>query len=391
LKVISVGSSPAFYQEVTEALRARPEDVNWVQSVESFGSRLAELRERTELVVVSPEIDTENALEIARAVSSTAPTTATVLVRKNGLNGAMSAAMRAGVRDVVDLSDERHDLRASLEQALAWAGTVRTSTNGHRKQRGSVVSVFSSKGGAGKTFLASNLAVAASQMMDEDVALVDLELGIGDVFSYFGMEAQRSFQDLLALGQDADAETTLRIGSRLGTNLVGFGSPPDPSTQAVAGEEIARAIATLSENFRLVIVDLAPDYSDATLAALDASEIICLITQLDVVGVKHLAKGLETLLSIGVPRDKCRIVLNRADSKVGIEPSDVESVLKVKVDALIPSSRLVPAALNTGRPVLLEDPKSEVARAIQSFGRDLFGEMVEQPERGSKRRLFRRS
>src|SRR5918996_3624041 len=114
MRVISVGSSPTFYQEVTEALRARPEDVNWVQSVESFGPRLAELRERTELVVVSPEIDTENALEIARSVSSTAPTTATVLVRRDGLNGAMSAAMRAGVRDVVDLSDERHSLKASL-------------------------------------------------------------------------------------------------------------------------------------------------------------------------------------------------------------------------------------------------------------------------------------
>jgi pilus assembly protein CpaE len=389
MNVISVGSSPNFYREVTEALRARPEDVNWMQSADGFDSRFTELRESLQLVVVSPEVDGARALEIARTVNASAPTTATVLVRNSPLNGSLQDAMRAGVRDVVDLSDQSHSLGASLEQAMAWSNTVRSATNGTVTQTGRVISVFSSKGGAGKTFLASNLAVAASQMLDHEVALVDLELGMGDVFSYFGMEPQRSFQDLLALGSDADRETIHKIGSRLGNNLLGFGSSPDPSTQQAASDAVSRCLQSLREIFGHVIVDLSPDYSDMCLVALESSDLICLITQLDVVGVKHLAKALETLSSIGVPHEKFRIVLNRADSKVGIEASDVEKVLKIKVDALVPSSRLVPASLNDGKPVLLAEPKSDVARSIQSFADQLFGEFSTR-RNGPKRRRFGR-
>jgi len=389
MKIISVGSSPTFYRDVTEALRARPEDVNWVQSVDNFGPHFKEQRGQTELVIISPEVDHDRALEIARTVNASAPPTATVLVRTSPLNGSMQDAMRAGVRDVVDLSDQSHSLRASLEQAMAWSNTVRSAANGHKVQSGRVISVFSSKGGAGKTFLASNLAVAASQMLDHEVALVDLELGMGDVFSYFGMEAQHSFQDLLALGSDADRETIHKIGSRLSNNLVGFGSSSDPSIHPPTSDAVSRSLQALRETFGHVVLDMSPEYSDMGLAALDSSDVICLITQLDVVGVKHLAKALETLSTIGVPHEKFRIVLNRADSKVGIEASDVERVLKIKVDALVPSSRLVPASLNNGKPVVLAEPKSDVSRSIRSFADQLFGEFSTKRD-GAKRRRFRR-
>ncbi|HEU4480749.1 MAG TPA: hypothetical protein VFS18_02595, partial [Actinomycetota bacterium] len=81
----------------------------------------------------------------------------------------------------------------------------------------------------------------------------------------------------------------------------------------------------------------------------------------------HLAKGIETLGYIGIPKERLLVVLNRADSKVGLEPSDVERVMNIKIDAMIPSSRLVPASLNKGEPVYLSDPKSAVAQAITSL------------------------
>jgi pilus assembly protein CpaE len=91
---------------------------------------------------------------------------------------------------------------------------------------------------------------------------------------------------------------------------------------------------------------------------------ICLVTGLDVVGVKHLSKALDTLLTIGLPRERFRVVLNRADSKVGLDASDVERVMKIQVDAMIPSSRLVPTSLNKGRPVVLDEPGAEVSQSI---------------------------
>ena len=73
----------------------------------------------------------------------------------------------------------------------------------------------------------------------------------------------------------------------------------------------------------------------------------------DVVGVRHLSLALQTFLSLGFPRERFRVVLNRADSKVGLSPLDVERVMKVKVDTQIPSSRLVPVSLNRGEPVVV--------------------------------------
>jgi pilus assembly protein CpaE len=156
-------------------------------------------------------------------------------------------------------------------------------------------------------------------------------------------------------------------------HLWAFGAPADPTAEAPAGEAIGKFLRAMRNDFPHVVVDASVDYSDSALVCFDLSELICLITSLDVVGVKHLGKALDTLLQIGLPRDRFRVVLNRADSKVGLDASDVERVMKVQVDAMIPSSRLVPTSLNKGRPVVLDEPSSEVAVAV----RQLAGKFVD--------------
>ncbi|MBI2237203.1 MAG: hypothetical protein HYU54_01575, partial [Actinobacteria bacterium] len=121
------------------------------------------------------------------------------------------------------------------------------------------------------------------------------------------------------------------------------------------------------------------DYTDLALACFDLSDVICLVTALDVVGVKHLSKTLETLLTIGLPRERFRVVLNRADSRVGLDSGDVERVMRIQVDAMIPSSRLVPTSLNKGRPVVLDDPGSEVAQSIRDLAAQFTGGEVREP------------
>jgi pilus assembly protein CpaE len=115
--------------------------------------------------------------------------------------------------------------------------------------------------------------------------------------------------------------------------------------------------------------------------------------------VKHLSKALDTLISIGLPRERFRIVLNRADSKVGLDAADVERVMQIQVDAMIPSSRLVPTSLNKGRPVYVEEPGSDVANSLRSLAKRFVGastERVEAPEgelvgaNGRRKGVFRR-
>jgi pilus assembly protein CpaE len=203
--------------------------------------------------------------------------------------------------------------------------------------------------------------------------------------------------DLISLGEGADRDEVFANSSRLGEHLWGFGAVPDPAMQPPGGEAVGKYLRTLRNNFSYVVVDASADYTDLALACFDLSDAICLVTGLDVVGVKHLSKALETLLTIGLPRERFRIVLNRADSKVGLDAGDVERVMKIEVDTMIPSSRLVPTSLNKGRPVYLEEPSSEVADSIRRLAMRFTGaatevrgevEPVSSPDR--KRRLFAR-
>ena len=400
--VIAVGTPQTFRATLARALEIEPEDVGWVQSVTAAEEMLVEGDEPVDVLVLSPEVKDPDALGLAEFVGRTAPMTAIVMVRDKSWNGLLPAAMRAGIRDVVDLTQGSEELRDAVERAITWADNlrlIRGEMSSKPSQRGMVISVFSSKGGTGKTFLTTNLATAISEMSGKDVAVVDLDVDMGDVFSYFGLEPNKQVADLISLGEGADSETVFANAARLGDHLYGFGAVPDPAMQPPGGEAVGKYLRVLRNNFSYVIVDASADYTDLALACFDLSDAICLVTGLDVVGVKHLSKALETLLTIGLPRERFRIVLNRADSKVGLDAGDVERVMKIQVDTMIPSSRLVPMSLNKGRPVFLEEPGSEVSQSIRKLasrftgtgGEQFEGETSQQESQERKRRgLFRR-
>jgi pilus assembly protein CpaE len=402
--VVAVGTPQSFRQQLARSLEVEPDEVGWVQSATAAEELLITAYTGVDVLVLSPEVKEPDALGLAEFVGRQAPGTAIVLVRDHTWNGLLPAAMRAGIRDVVDMTQGTEELRDAVERAIVWATNLRSvgatsRSEGMPAVRGRIVSVFSSKGGAGKTFLTTNLAAAIADTTGQDTAVIDLDVDMGDVFTYFGREPTASVQDLMELGEGSDHARIRDVGLQLGDHLWGYGAPTDPAAEAPAGEAIGKFLRAIRNDFTYVVVDASVDYSDSALVCFDLSDTVCLVTSLDVVGVKHLSKALDTLLSIGLPRDRFRVVLNRADSKVGLDASDVERVMKINVDAMIPSSRLVPTSLNKGRPVVLDEPSSEVATAVrhlaQKFTAGDFapGASAEAEDLKSKkkRKLFSRS
>jgi pilus assembly protein CpaE len=403
--VVAVGTPQSFRQQLARSIEMGPDEVGWVQSATAAEELLINAFQPIDVLVLSPEVKEPDALGLAEFVGRQAPGTAMVLVRDHTWNGLLPAAMRAGIRDVVDMTQGTEELRDAVERAIVWASNLRSvnvaaTVDGQPQTRGRILSVFSSKGGTGKTFLTSNLATAISEVTGQDTAVVDLDIDMGDVFTYFGREPTATIQDLMELGEGAERSRIKQIGVQLSEHLWGFGAPPDPAAEAPAGEAIGKFLRALRSEFGWVVVDASVDYSDSALVCFDLSDAICLVTGLDVVGVKHLSKSLDTLLTIGLPRERFRVVLNRADSKVGLDASDVERVMKINVDAMIPSSRLVPTSLNKGRPVVLDEPNSEVAQAVRQLAVRFAGQ-AESAAHGEaadvadgskkKRKLFARS
>ena len=370
-RVIAVGPPPTFRHQVARALAADPESVEWMPTVSAAESALSEASSRPNVLVLSPTVKEPDAFGLAEFVGRASPSSAIVVVRDGTANGLLPRAMRAGIRDVVDLSRGGEEFRDALQRAIAWSENLRVLSApempGTTKVKGTMVSVFSSKGGTGKTFLTVNLATALAEMTKQDVAFLDLEFGVGDSFSYFGKEPSRPLQDLVSIGDLEGKAEVKTLGTQLLGTLWGFGAAPDPSAAPLSGEAVGKVARSLRSTFDYLVVDGTAEYTDPVLAALDLSDEICLITGLDVVGVRHLLLAMHTLLSLGYSRERFRIVLNRADSKVGLSPQDVERVTKIKIDAMLPSSRLVPTSLNQGKPVVVSQPQSEVAKAVRKL------------------------
>jgi pilus assembly protein CpaE len=386
--VVTVGTPQSFRQQVARALEVEADDVGWVQSATAAEELLINAYSPVDVLVLSPEVKEPDALGLAEFVGRTSPGTAIVLVRDHTWNGLLPAAMRAGIRDVVDMTQGSDELREAVERAIIWATNLRSSTattmraDGSKSVRGHIVSVFSSKGGSGKTFLTTNLATAMADVTGQDTAVVDLDVDMGDVFTYFGREPSATIHDLMQLGEGGSSDEIRKVGVEVAPHTWAFGAPPDPAAEAPAGEAIGKFLRAIRNEFAYVVVDASVDYSDSALVCFDLSDMICLVTGLDVVGVKHLAKALDTLLTIGLPRERFRVVLNRADSKVGLDSADVERVMKISVDSMIPSSRLVPMSLNKGRPVVLDEPGAEVSQAIHALAVRFVGNGVPQGEEG---------
>jgi pilus assembly protein CpaE len=235
--------------------------------------------------------------------------------------------------------------------------TVRTSK---------VIVVVSPKGGAGKTAVSSNLSVALAQRHPGRVVAVDLDVQFGDLGLAMSLTAERTLAQL-ARASKIDA-TSLKLHLTPAPHglfvLVGADDPVD--AEAIGHLQVSTVLPMLAENFDYVVVDTPAGLDELTLAALECATDLLLVSSLDVTSIRSLRKALDAFDHIGISAER-QLVLNRADSKVGLDPSDAEDVMGMKIACSIPSSREIPLSLNLGTPVVISEPKSGVARQLQQL------------------------
>jgi pilus assembly protein CpaE len=366
---------------------------------EAMGAIATEGREVL-AVLVGSGLEDEAALGLAARLQQAVPEVAVVLLRERESGQMLRSALRFGVRDVLGASSDADTVRASIARAIELATTLRgrlaaaagsDAPEASTGRPGEIITVFSAKGGCGKTFLATNLAVALAAGRSE-VALVDLDLHFGDVAIVLQLFPTRTIQDAAReRGLDAGA-----LRSYLTPHPAGVWALAAPTEPPVADTVSASAVSTilklLRSSFAHVVVDTPAALTDQVLAAFDESDAIALLATLDVPSIKNLKLTMQTMERLRYPPSRIRVVVNRAGSRVGLRLPDVEKVLGTSVDLTIPSSRSVPISVNKGNPVLLEEPRGNVAEAIRrlaaEFAPDAAGDLA--PPK-SRRTLFQRS
>src|SRR4051794_24340733 len=344
-------------------------------------------------------------------LSTQVPSASVVMMSVQGEADYLRRSMLAGAREFLVKPFSSDELTASIRQvytreqeklsrmavapAASSNGTGGGASEGRGEHDGQVIAVFSPKGGVGRTTVAVNLAVAASTDLGKTVCLVDGSFQFGDVGVLLNLNPKnKSIADLVPEleqpGHEVESIDTMVINHSAGIRVLL--APPSPEmAELITPSGVKRVIEALRLTHELVVVDCTAFFNDTTLAILDAADTILTMLSLEITSIKNMRLFLEVAEQLGYEAGKVRLVLNRADSALGIRVSDVEHSIGRKVDETIVSDgRSVVYALNRGVPFFLSNRESQVSQDVLRLARSVVGEPVLADERksGQKKSLF---
>ena len=281
-------------------------------------------------------------------------------------NGIVETGLAVGAADVLVLPQPAETLVFALRKAAAAAA----SASG---DRGKVVTVFSPKGGSGKTVLATNLA-AATARSGVDTLLIDLDLQFGDSALTLAVSPRATIADLAASAGDIDLEKLkafVSTDSRTGLSLLPAPKRPEEA-DLVGAPQLAAILEAARSGFGAVVIDTGPLFDAPMLAALDHTEQLLLVCNPEVTSLKNVRIGLETIDRLGFPRERVSLVANRIGAAGAVALDDIEDALDTKIAFELPDDPEVPAAINRALPVVLADEGTSFSQAAGRLADTVF-------------------
>lgn len=306
-------------------------------------------------------------------ISLRVPTAAIVIMSVQGEQEYLKKAMMAGAREYLvkpfssdELADTIRKVYQLEQKRRAVLAPTQAGTNERRDPK--IITVFSTKGGVGKTTIAVNLAVALYQQTRKKVVLVDLDLQFGDVAIMLNVVPKRTISELVQEIAQLDSELLEAYLVSHSSGIKVLTAPLRPEyAELVTASHVEKILNLLKENYDYIVVDTPSYFQETTLTALDLSNLILLLVSLELPTIKNVKLALEILDTLH-HKGKVKLVLNRSSSDIGVKCADMERSLNFQVAAHIPSDgRTVVAAVNKGIPFVISHPGSKIAEAIHEL------------------------
>ena len=275
----------------------------------------------------------------------------------------LKSAIKLNIHDVLEYPLSEKDLKDSLDRAAYLFGDSEEPEE-KNIQNCKKIMFFSTKGGAGNTFLTVNFAVALRERTKSEVIIYDLNYQFGDIALMLNIYPKNTIFDLVTLNK-YDPETLKIFLSTHNSGVKVLPSPIDPSQgetiKFVASVNVYDALNNISD---YLIIDSPFGFSESVLYFIEQVDYLFLVATKDVPSVKNLKICLQLLEKLKFPEEKIYVVLNREDSKVDIETDEIEKTIVRKIDVKIPSDRIVPISINKGIPAVIGAPRSPVSKNI---------------------------
>jgi pilus assembly protein CpaE len=234
-----------------------------------------------------------------------------------------------------------------------------------------VFTVFSTKGGSGKTVIATNLAVCFARQ-GKRTLLIDFDLHSGDDALVLGLSPRWTILDLVQSPGDLDSEKLAGFVTRHSSGVDLLPAPTRPDEEELVDvDRLEPLLAVARRSYDAVVIDTSSQFAPATLLAIDHTDSLVLVGASDVPTIKSLKIALETLELLEMDVKDVRIVMNRSGARVGLDDRDVERTLRREITYTLASDKAIPISVNRGQPVVIDAPKSRVAKSFYDMARSL--------------------
>jgi pilus assembly protein CpaE len=383
IRVLIVDDIPETRDHLTKLLGFES-DVEVVGSAAS-GAQALEMAVRLSPDVVLMDINMPDmdGITATEKLSAAVPAAAVVMMSVQGEADYLRRSMLAGAREFLVKPFSSDELTASIRQVysreqdkisrMAAAAPVVSSDSGSSsggaggEGEGRVIAIFSPKGGVGRTTIAVNLAVAAATELGRSVVLMDGSFQFGDVGVLLNLNPKnKSIADLVPELEQGEPESLDTFVIKHSSGIEVLLAPPSPEmAELITPGGVKRVIEALRRRHDLVIIDCTSWFNDTTLAILDVADDVLTILSLEITSIKNMRLFLEVAEQLGYEQSKIKLVLNRADSTLGIRVADVENSIGRKVDhTIVSDGRSVVYALNRGVPFFLSNREAQVSQDI---------------------------
>ncbi len=340
------------------------------------------MRLKPAAALITLDANADQAIKLIRRLTSEAPKTVLIAAANNAAHDLLLESLRAGAREFLKLPISAEELKTVLDRVVEFcAGQVEVP-----KKKGRMIAVFSSKGGCGTSFIATNLAVATNAR----TALVDLNLQAGDLPLFLGIDPKYSFADMAENRARLDDSLINSFVAPYSSNLWLLAAPKEAdSADEIEPEHVFDVLQRLRESFEYIVLDPQHTFDSITLAALDLSDEIVLVLTLDIPAIRSTQRALEIFDRLGYPRKKIRIVVNRWSKQIDLDLRQVEKFLGEPVIGFIPSEyQTAVTSINLGQPLVKSDPSCKISMEIKRIASTLINAKVEIQEEPKLRRTL---
>jgi pilus assembly protein CpaE len=318
-------------------------------------------------------------LALIERLNTQAPSTSIICAAHNSSPDLILRSMRAGAREFLRLPIIAEEFKTVLDRTSEF----KTDQAEAPKKMGRMIAVFSSKGGCGTSFVATNIAAS----LTSPTVLVDLNLQAGDLPLFLGIDAKYSIADVAENRSRLDGSLLNSYITSHSTNLSLLAAPKEAdSADDIEPEHVFEVLERLRESYDYVVLDPQHTFDAITLAALDQADDIVFVLSLDIPAIRSAQRAMAIFDRLGYPRKKIRVIVNRWSKQIDLDLRQVEKFLGEPVVGFVPSDyQTAVTSINLGQPLVHSNPSSKIALELKRIAAVITGggliETTLQPER----------